>query len=491
MARISDLAATSTPLMSDVTLVSNGEITYKISLQDLKNKLVPRASSTDAGTVKIGSGLTINDAGILSISDYRAYSLPRATATTLGGVKIGDGIVVDSMGTISVQYNPPVASGFSFGIVKIGEGISVDNGVISVTNSNIPNTFGDTGISIGSSSHASFKIINSSFPSVSADDFGMLDFSIKDGDSISSLKFISKEISFARGNINKPALIPESITACLGLPTAPWDDVYANTLHGSINGIASKADKLLYSDQYLSTSVSATNNSIPVRDATGNITANRFIGISDKSDKVKYNNEYFSADVNPVANTVTIRDINGDIKAYRFIGTSDKSDALKLDTNYVTATTATYPNTIAGRDNNGNISAAIFNGTAVAARYADLAEKYLPDSIYDTGTVLVFGGTHEVTVTNVLSDPRVAGVVSDSPAYLMNQDSTGIAVALRGKVPVKVIGLVNKGDLLVTSAIPGYAISVKKDISHGTAIFAKSIEDKAIHDRGTVMAVIL
>ena len=491
MARISDLAATSNPLMSDVTIVSNGELTYKVTLQDLKTKLVPRATGSDSGTIKVGSGLTINDAGVLSVSDYRAYSLPRATTTTLGGVKIGEGIAVDSFGTISVQYSPPTASRYNFGIVKVGNGIEVNEGVISVVQSEISGSFSDSGITIGTSSTASFKIMNGSFPSLSADDFGVLDFSIKDGSYISSIKFISKEMSMARSNVNKPALIPDLINATLGLPTAPWDAVYATTLHGDIDGIASRADSLLISGQYVPASASAVVNTIPVRDTTGAITAAKFVGIADKADKLKSNNDYYFTDTNAAPYTIPVRDINGDIKAARFVGISDKTDKTKLDTTYVTAATASTPNTIAGRDGDGNITANIFNGTAVAARYADLAEKYIPDRKYNVGTVLVFGGAEEVTSTSTFSDYRVAGVVSESPAYLMNQDSSGIAVALRGKVPVNVIGLVNKGDLLVTSAIDGYAISVGKDRSHGIAIFAKSLENKTIHDRGTVMAVIL
>lgn len=93
---------------------------------------------------------------------------------------------------------------------------------------------------------------------------------------------------------------------------------------------------------------------------------------------------------------------------------------------------------------------------ATSAQYADLAENYSADAEYASGTVLVFGGTAEVTVDAVDSDRRVAGVVSTNPAYIMNDrlDSEHVAtVALTGRVPCFVTGPVRKGDLMVTAGL--------------------------------------
>lgn len=132
-----------------------------------------------------------------------------------------------------------------------------------------------------------------------------------------------------------------------------------------------------------------------------------------------------------------------------------------------------------------------FYGVSTQARYADLAEHYKPDAEYSAGTVLVFGGDEEVTVTNMFADHRVAGVVSTDPAYLMNAASPGIPVALRGRVPVKVIGPVTKGDLLVTSNTAGTAISVGNDASFGIKIFAKSLVTSNDENERIIEAVIL
>ena len=132
-----------------------------------------------------------------------------------------------------------------------------------------------------------------------------------------------------------------------------------------------------------------------------------------------------------------------------------------------------------------------FYGKSTQAQYADLAERYVADAEYDVGTVLVFGGKQEVTVTTQFADHRVAGVVSGQPAYLMNAVAPGTAIALRGRVPVKVIGPVHKGDLLVTSDLEGHAVSVGGDTSHGIKIFAKSLETNGELGEKIIEAVIL
>ena len=131
------------------------------------------------------------------------------------------------------------------------------------------------------------------------------------------------------------------------------------------------------------------------------------------------------------------------------------------------------------------------HAVATSAKYADLAECYDSDLIYDEGTVVIFGGEKEITTTGVFADHRVAGVVSAKPAYLMNSDSGGLPIALRGRVPVRVTGPVAKGDLLVTSTTPGYATSVGADSGFGAKVFAKAIEANPGNGTKIIEAVIL
>ncbi len=114
---------------------------------------------------------------------------------------------------------------------------------------------------------------------------------------------------------------------------------------------------------------------------------------------------------------------------------------------------------------------------ATSAQYADLAEKYESDAEYEVGTVVIFGGDKEITKSMISNDTRVAGVISEEPAYLMNSKSEGQAVALVGKVKCKVHGVVKKGDLLTTSAShPGYAKKASTPVLG--SIVGKAMENK-------------
>lgn len=132
-----------------------------------------------------------------------------------------------------------------------------------------------------------------------------------------------------------------------------------------------------------------------------------------------------------------------------------------------------------GVGNIGN-STTYFNtvfAKATSAQYADIAEMYVADAYYEPGTVLSFGGTHEVTGSTVACDARIAGVVSQNPSYLMNSTQIGehvAAVALMGRVATFVQGPVVKGDMMV-SAGNGMAMSCSSPLM-GTVI-GKALED--------------
>lgn len=130
-----------------------------------------------------------------------------------------------------------------------------------------------------------------------------------------------------------------------------------------------------------------------------------------------------------------------------------------------------------------NVRANIFQGVASSAQYADVAEKYTSDKNYDPGTVLVFDGEQETTQSKTQIDKKIAGVVSTNPAYLMNNklvtEDNVVEVALLGRVPCKVVGAIKKGDLLVSSDIPGHAMAWKDESNPPTgSVIGKSLEIK-------------
>lgn len=176
------------------------------------------------------------------------------------------------------------------------------------------------------------------------------------------------------------------------------------------------------------------------------------------------------------------------VYATTFTGTATQSDSLKETVSgaYRAASTAASTNTIAVRDGSGNITASVFAGVATSARFADLAEKYLADAEYEPGTVVVIGGEKEITACS--PGQRALGAVSTDPAYMMNSElEGGTYVALKGRVPVKVVGPVRKGQRLIAGK-NGAAIGV--DGAH-LDVFALALEGNQNDEVKIVECVIL
>ena len=129
-------------------------------------------------------------------------------------------------------------------------------------------------------------------------------------------------------------------------------------------------------------------------------------------------------------------------------------------------------------------------GISTQAKYADLAEKYSTDANYPVGTVVVFGGEQEITTTTTDHDPRVAGVISGDPAYLMNSMGEGLSVALTGRVPCSVQGPVAKGQVLVTSTTPGVAQAIDNSKFVPGCVIGKALEPITDNVTKTITVVV-
>ena len=224
----------------------------------------------------------------------------------------------------------------------------------------------------------------------------------------------------------------------------------------------------------------------------------------------------YSASGNITAGNLITSGANGNITGANLIGSTTMSATGNITAGglislgVITGTSLTLTgagNIVAGNLTVGSILNSSANGVgnigssdfyfntifakATSAQYADLAEHYESDTDYAPGTVVVFAGDKEITVTNQEADARVAGVISTNPAYLMNSNGLGLPVALRGRVPVNVIGPVVKGDSLVTAADPGFAKSIGTDLTYGQAVFAKSLESNPDSGEKIIIAVIL
>ena len=140
-----------------------------------------------------------------------------------------------------------------------------------------------------------------------------------------------------------------------------------------------------------------------------------------------------------------------------------------------------------------NVYAVNFNGTATAALYSDLAERYESDTQISSGSVVCLGGEKEVTLSRKKGDTDVFGVVSTNPAIMMNSgagdDDTHPYVAFSGRVPVRVVGKVTKGQRLMTSDISG--IAEAWDESFGIlAIIGRALESKSTTDVELIEVVV-
>ena len=191
--------------------------------------------------------------------------------------------------------------------------------------------------------------------------------------------------------------------------------------------------------------------------------------------------------------------------AAQYDGTSDVT--FSIDSTVVTETSTdtlsnkTFGSTVkASADNTidigetgtkfATVHATTFRGVATSAQYADMAEIYSSDVEYEPGTVVKIGGEKEITQTLEHADIEVFGVISSNPAYLMNSEANGQPVALAGRVPVKVVGKVAKGERLVASDVPGVAWGVADEDVDIKAIIGRSLEDKEDGDEGMIEAVI-
>jgi hypothetical protein len=133
------------------------------------------------------------------------------------------------------------------------------------------------------------------------------------------------------------------------------------------------------------------------------------------------------------------------------------------------------------------------SGTNISAQYADVAERFEADTLLEPGTVVELGGANEITiVTDELSE-NVFGVISTRAAYLMNSlagsDTTHPAVAMTGRVPVNTVGLVRKGDRLV-SAGNGVARAAQAGEATAFNVIGRSLNDKLTTELGTIEAIV-
>lgn len=266
------------------------------------------------------------------------------------------------------------------------------------------------------------------------------------------IRFLSSGHASDAGGQPVPTLTKEgSGEINLGIPSRKWNKFYANETYSTVAYINSILPET-------GTTTTLNGNFVVTGDITvqGNVMA---INTTETLVEDK---------------TLTIA--SGSINAAAADGAGLIVDAAGASLLYAVSGDKWLMNKPLDMGSNNVTTSGLFQGLATSARYADLAENYVADRQYESGTVLELGGQYEVTIAED-ETRRVAGVVSSNPAYLMNSHCTGqyvVSVALQGRVPCKVRGKIRKGDMLVSGG-NGYARPTDNP-KIGT-IIGKSLED--------------
>jgi hypothetical protein len=135
----------------------------------------------------------------------------------------------------------------------------------------------------------------------------------------------------------------------------------------------------------------------------------------------------------------------------------------------------------------------VISGTQINANYADVAERFAADQTYIPGTVVELGGVAEITRSVEELSENVFGVISTRAAYLMNSgagtDETHPPIAMTGRVPVRVTGMIRKGDRLV-SAGNGLARAAQPGEATAFNVIGRALEGRTDTSEGTVEAIV-
>lgn len=309
------------------------------------------------------------------------------------------------------------------------------------------------------------------------------------------------------GNINSAAAI-----SAVGLITAGGNVTGANI---ATNGIMTAAGNITGGNILTSGQLSAGG----AVNATGNITGGNIITgggvtatgtITASGNVVAGSGRFFLGDGGLLSNVsaaisvtriengtsnVAVGSSGGNVT----VGVAGTANVVVVSTTGITTSGLTVPSiTKSGSNAVGNIgsSSNYFNqvfATATTALYADVAERFAADEVLVPGTVVELGGAQEITRAQTDLSENVFGVISTKPAYTMNggagDDDTHPKVAMTGRVPVLVTGVVKKGDRLV-SAGNGIARAAKPGEATAFNTIGRSLVDKTTPESGTIEAIV-
>ncbi len=288
--------------------------------------------------------------------------------------------------------------------------------------------------------------------------------------------------------------VTDSVT--LGNSSYKFNNIFATTFTGNLSSTTVSSTSGVFSGNVTAGNITVADNitvtSVTVNGASSirNIVPQSTNAYNIGSAATTFANVYATAGVVGSLYTDNLRYANGAAYTFDNANATNAVNAINLlvSGTYRTAVTTATSNTVVARDNSADIYASnfrasadmyatVFHGTATTSTYADLAENYASDDEYEVGTVVMVGGESDITAAQ--PGVRALGVISENPAYLMNSHEIGQPVALKGKVPVKVTGIVKKGERLI-SGENGVAIAVSSSHADTFAISLETSDDTEI-----------
>lgn len=255
-----------------------------------------------------------------------------------------------------------------------------------------------------------------------------------------------------------------------------------STIEATQAALATKADTLRSYDNinYVGAKIDSTALSVAQRDVEGYIVS-KGITASGTGSKVRGT---WIIDAGATFQATTLLGSNSAGYIASAVSAGNNTIVQRSSTGEINAGTVVTQNLKAGtlESSNGEITGqwTLVGTSTLEATYADLAERYEADAIYKPGTVMVIGGEKEVTKSTSRAHTSPAGIISTAPAFKMNYtagtDETHPYVALKGRVPCKVVGPIEKGNRLVSSATPGHAEAWREGDSPN-AVIAVALEN--------------
>ena len=438
----------------------NADATAGMTFNKDSNTFTVLGVVSSQGNVISGNVLTggiVSSTGNTTAGNLLTSGLASVTGNITGG-NISTGGIVTATGNVSSAGN--VTGGNLRAVLNINAGgnvsaVSHTGTTVSVTGNTIGGNLLTAGIvsATGSIISAANIFANNVFSTTTVNAVSLTGTVASLSGNITGGNFLSSGLINITGNLNAGNLLTAGDVVGSNIAAGGQISATANVISGNI---------------LTGGEVSATGNITAGNVQTGNVTADNA--------------------------TVTGNITGGNILTSGLISVTANIQAGNLSVGSGTVLVGNIVNSNANATGNIGSASLYFNtvfALATSAQYADLAEKYTADAEYAAGTVVVFGGDKEITISTDVADERVAGAVSTNPAHLMNAASPGLPVALRGRVPVNVVGAVVKGDSLVTSSTAGHAQSVGRSRLYGQAVFAKALETNLEDGKKVIIAVII